>query len=78
MESSIRRRKQLTSSPRCFLPALRNVGVAGWNLPVIISSTSDVAISVLPLARKRAVMATRSSNRSRYLFPSKVFSVYEV
>jgi len=29
IESSTRSRKQEISSPRCFLPALRNVGVAG-------------------------------------------------
>ena len=65
MESSILKRKQLTSSPRCFLPALRKVGVAGWNLPVMISSTRDVVVFSLPAPRKSAVIVTRSSNRSR-------------
>ena len=65
MLSSMRRRKQDTSSPRWALPALRKVGVAGWNRPVIISSTSAVASSSLPSARNSAVMDTRSSNRSR-------------
>ena len=31
--SSRRSRKQETSSPRCALPAFRNVGVAGWKRP---------------------------------------------
>jgi hypothetical protein len=39
MLSSMRSRKQLTSSPRCAL-VLRNVGVAGWKRPEMISSTS--------------------------------------
>ena len=39
MLSSMRSRKQETSSPRCFLPAFRNVGVAGWKRPSMISST---------------------------------------
>jgi hypothetical protein len=40
MLSSMRSRKQLTSSPRCALPVLRKVGVAGWKRPEMISSTS--------------------------------------
>src|SRR6201998_3995016 len=40
MLSSMRNKKQLTGSPRCFLPEFRNVGVAGWNRPSVISSTS--------------------------------------
>ena len=38
MLSSTRSRKQLTASPRCALPRLRNVGVAGWNRPCTIAS----------------------------------------
>ena len=65
MLSSMRKRKQDTNSPRCALPAFKNVGVAGWKRPVMISSTSANASSSLPSARKREVMATRSSKRSR-------------
>ena len=42
MLSSMRSRKHETSSPRCALPVLRNVGVAGWKRPEMISSTSSV------------------------------------
>ena len=65
MLSSMRSRKQLTGSPRCFLPELRNVGVAGWNRPSMISSSTFSASDVSPAARVRATMATRSSKRSR-------------
>ena len=56
MLSSMRSRKQETSSPRCFLPELRNVGVAGWKRPSMISSTSLAARSSSPRARCRATM----------------------
>ncbi|SKX78426.1 Uncharacterised protein [Mycobacteroides abscessus subsp. abscessus] len=65
MLSSMRSRKQLTGSPRCFLPELRNVGVAGWNRPSMISSTSARASDVSPSASVSATMHTRSSKRSR-------------
>ena len=65
MLSSMRSRKQLTSSPRCALPALRNVGVAGWKRPEMISSVSFQARSWSPSASASAVMTTRSSKRSR-------------
>ena len=78
MLSSMRSRKQDTGSPRCALPRLRNVGVAGWNRPEMISSTSEVAKSSSPSASASATMHTRSSNRSRYRFPSNVLSVYDV
>ena len=65
MLSSMRSRKQLTSSPRCALPALRKVGVAGWKRPEMISSTRSIATCSSPSARPRAVMTTRSSKRSR-------------
>ena len=65
MLSSMRSRKQLTGSPRCFLPELRNVGVAGWNRPSMISSTSFSASVVSPAASVSATMQTRSSKRSR-------------
>ncbi len=61
MLSSMRRRKQDTSSPRWRLPALRKVGVAGWKRPLIISSTRDSARRSSPRARLRATMHTRSS-----------------
>ena len=51
MLSSMRSRKQDTSSPRCCLPALRNVGVAGWKRPEMISSTSRSASRSSPAAR---------------------------
>ena len=56
MLSSMRSRKQLTGSPRCFLPELRNVGVAGWNRPSMISSTSFSASLVSPAASVSATM----------------------
>ena len=65
MLSSTRRRKQETSSPRCALPALRKVGVAGWKRPAMISSVIRSARPGSPAARVRATMQTRSSNRSR-------------
>ncbi len=75
MLSSMRSRKQETSSPRCALPVLRNVGVAGWKRPPMISSTRSVASCSSPWASPSAVMTTRSSKRSRYRLPSNVFSV---
>ena len=78
MLSSMRSRKQETGSPRCALPRLRNVGVAGWKRPEMISSTREIAKSWFPSASARATMQTRSSKRSRYRFPSNVFSVYDV
>jgi hypothetical protein len=39
----MRSRKQETSSPRCALPVLRKVGVAGWKRPEMISSTRATA-----------------------------------
>ncbi len=65
MLSSMRSRKHDTGSPRCFLPELRNVGVAGWKRPAMISSTSSVASVSSPAARVSATMHTRSSKRSR-------------
>ena len=61
MLSSMRRRKQETSSPRAALPALRKVGVAGWKRPSMISSMSDIANASSPRARASATMHTRSS-----------------
>jgi hypothetical protein len=55
MLSSMRSRKQLTSSPRCALPVLRKVGVAGWKRPEMISSTSCSARRWSPSARPSAV-----------------------
>ncbi|MNW60301.1 hypothetical protein D3C74_382730 [compost metagenome] len=78
MLSSMRSRKQDTGSPRCALPMLRNVGVAGWKRPATISSTMSSAVCSLPSARPRATIDTRSSKRSRYRLPSNVLSVYEV
>ena len=49
--SSRRSRKQETSSPRCALPAFKNVGVAGWKRPKSISSTRLVASFVSPCPR---------------------------
>ena len=63
--SSMRSRKQETSSPRAALPALRKVGVAGWKRPLMISSTKERASSMSPRARYSDTMATRSSKRSR-------------
>ena len=54
-----------TGSPRCFLPEFRNVGVAGWNRPSMISSTSFSARPVSPAASVSATITTRSSKRSR-------------
>jgi hypothetical protein len=65
MLSSMRSRKQETGSPRCFLPEFKKVGVAGWNRPSMISSTSFSARPVSPDARVSATMTTRSSKRSR-------------
>ncbi len=65
MLSSTRSRKQETSSPRWALPALRNVGVAGWKRPAMISSTRSIATASSPSASASAVMTTRSSKRSR-------------
>jgi len=59
--SSTRSRKQETSSPRLFLPAFRNVGVAGWKRPEMISSTRLRASCSSPRARESATMQTRSS-----------------
>ncbi|MNE48497.1 hypothetical protein D3C80_1429640 [compost metagenome] len=59
--SSMRNRKQDTSSPRCCLPQLRKVGVAGWKRPEIISSTKSCANAVSPAASVKATMHTRSS-----------------
>src|SRR5699024_10651379 len=59
MLSSMRSRKQETSSPRCFLPALRKVGVAGWKRPVMISSTSWGASVSSPRAEEEAASAAR-------------------
>ena len=59
--SSIRSRKQETSSPRWRLPQLRKVGVAGWKRPEIISSTRSCASPVSPAASRSATMHTRSS-----------------
>ena len=43
-----------TGSPRCFLPELRNVGVAGWKRPSMISSTSfSASIGVTGGQRQR-------------------------
>ena len=56
MLSSMRSRKQETSSPRWRLPALRNVGVAGWKRPSMISSTICRASFSSPRARCRATM----------------------
>src|SRR5690242_16040368 len=53
MLSSMRSRKQLTGSPRCFLPEFKNVGVAGWNRPSMISSTSFSARAVTSTQRQR-------------------------
>ena len=52
--SSMRSRKQETSSPRAFLPAFRKVGVAGWKRPVMISSTSFIAKFFIPTCQVRA------------------------
>ena len=65
MLSSMRSKKQLTGSPRCVLPEFKNVGVAGWNRPSMISSTSFSASPVSPDANVSATMTTRSSKRSR-------------
>ncbi len=65
MLSSMRSRKHETSSPRWALPVLRNVGVAGWNRPPMISSTRSTASCSSPCASPSAVMTTRSSKRSR-------------
>ena len=65
MLSSMRSRKHETSSPRCALPVLRKVGVAGWKRPEMISSTSSMASFWSPSASPSAVITTRSSNRSR-------------
>ncbi|CPU65360.1 Uncharacterised protein [Mycobacteroides abscessus] len=65
MLSSMRSRKQDTGSPRCALPTLRNVGVAGWKRPEMTSSTMSSAACSLPSARPSATMQTRSSKRSR-------------
>ncbi|SLH25407.1 Uncharacterised protein [Mycobacteroides abscessus subsp. abscessus] len=65
MLSSMRSRKHDTGSPRCFLPELRKVGVAGWKRPSMISSTSLRASSSSPAASVSATMHTRSSKRSR-------------
>ncbi len=65
MLSSMRSRKHETDSPRCALPELRNVGVAGWKRPEMISSTMCVANCSSPSARVSATMQTRSSKRSR-------------
>ncbi len=78
MLSSMRSRKQETGSPRCALPTLRKVGVAGWNRPETTSSTTSRATCSSPSASPRATIETRSSKRSRYFFPSNVFSVYDV
>jgi hypothetical protein len=61
MLSSTRSRKQDTSSPRCFLPALRKVGVAGWKRPAMISSTMSRRSASLPCASASATMQMRSS-----------------
>ena len=65
MLSSMRKQEADTGSPRCFLPEFRNVGVAGWNRPSMISSTSFSASAVSPAASVSATMTTRSSKRSR-------------
>ncbi len=38
----MRSRKQETNSPRCFLPALRKVGVAGWKRPETNSASQGL------------------------------------
>ena len=78
ISSSILSKKQETNSPRCFFNALRNVGVAGWYLPVIISSIYCIAMLSLTCfsslcARYKAVAQTRSSYRSKKFFPSADF-----
>ncbi|MCY1302184.1 hypothetical protein D9M70_518300 [compost metagenome] len=59
--SSTLSKKQETSSPRCFLPALRKVGVAGWKRPEMISSTRSRASCSFPRASVIATIQTRSS-----------------
>ena len=65
MLSSTRSRKHEISSPRLFLPALRKVGVAGWNRPLMISSMKRSASCSSPRASVSATITTRSSKRSR-------------
>ena len=77
MLSSMRIRKQLTGSPRCALPRFRNVGVAGWKRPAMISSATRVAICSSPAASASATAAARCGKSSRYRVPSKVFSAYD-
>lgn len=63
--SSMRSRKQEISSPRCCLPALRKVGVAGWKRPLSISSVSCRACCSSPRASVRATITLRSAKSSR-------------
>ena len=57
--------KKQRGEPRCFLPELRNVGVAGWNRPSMISSTSFSASRCHRRPASAPPCTTRSSNRSR-------------
>ena len=61
--SSMRSRKQETSSPRWALPQLRNVGVAGWKRPERISP-SAVQPALHRPGQRQATITVRSSKLS--------------